>query len=191
MDPGGQRAAELGDARSKTAPPADRGLVVPDQAARHSAELFDQQPHAQQQVGGLTGRHHHSGHEPRVSSHDHQHRQQCGGAILERDPFGREPQVALRRITRRPRQPVSRVLGAMLGPQPDDVLAEPRRRTRPADPLGEHRRRHVRELRQQRCHPHLEGRERRRLNRRPAVFGRRPTMERATSMARNGRLITS
>ena len=83
----------------------------------------------------------------------------------------REPQVALRRVTRRPHQPISRIRTAMLRSQTGHVLTEPRRRPRPADPLREHRRRHLRELGQQRPHPLLERRERRRLAGARSYFG--------------------
>ena len=89
---------------------------------------------------------------------DHQHRQQRLRAVLERDPHGREPQVALRRITRQPRQPVRRVDRPMLQTQPPDVVPEPRDRPRPTDPLGDHRGRHVRRRREQPPHQRLERR---------------------------------
>jgi hypothetical protein len=59
----------------------------------------------------------------------------------------------------------------MLGPQPLHVLAEPPDRPSPAHPLGQHRGRHVRRLFQQRPHPGLEHRERRRPG--PAHIPRR------------------
>ena len=148
------------------------GLVVPQQSARDPTEPLDQRPHPQQQIRGLAGRQHLTAGEPRVRSSDHQHRQQRVGAVLERDPLRREPQVALRRVARRPHQPISRIRSTMLRSQTGDVLSEPRRRTLPADPLSEHRRRHVRELRQQLTHPRLERRERRRRHRRPLILRR-------------------
>ena len=95
-------------------PAADAGLVVPDQPPRDPPELLDQLPRPQQQVLGLPGRDHPAGHEPRVRGGDHQHRQQLGRAVLERDLPRREPQVALRRVTRPPRSagPPGRSAGA-------------------------------------------------------------------------------
>ena len=64
----------------------------------------------------------------------HSSRSSSAGAVLERDPLRREPQVALRRITRRPHQAISRINPTMLRSQASHVLPEPRRRTPPAHP---------------------------------------------------------
>ena len=161
-----------GDALGAALPAADAGLVVPDQPAWDPPQLLDQLPGPQQQVLGLPGRDHPPGHEPRMRGGDHQHRQQLGGAVLERDLPRREPQIALRRVTGRPGQPVGRIDRPVLGTQPLHVVAEPPDRPAPAHPLGQHRRRHVRGLLQQRPHPRLEHRERRRP-RRPLIPRRR------------------
>ena len=50
----------------------------------------------------------------------------------------------------------------MLGPQTPDVVAEPGDRPRPTDPLGDHRRRHVRRLLERLAYGRFERRERRR-----------------------------
>ncbi len=60
----------------------------------------------------------------------------------------------------------------MLGPQPPHVVPEPRDRPDPADPLRDHRRRHLRMLGKDRSHPPLKRRERRRHHR--ALVLRRP-----------------
>ena len=44
-----------------------------------------------------------------------------------------------------PGQPVRRIRAPVLGPQPRDILPEPGDRPVPADPLREHRRRHLRD----------------------------------------------
>jgi hypothetical protein len=91
--------------------------------------------------------------------------------VLQRDPPWREPQVTLRRVTRLPDQPVRRIRPPVLRPQPPDVIPKPRDRPVPADPLREHRRRHLRVLLEQRPHPCLKRRERR--PRRPPLILRR------------------
>jgi hypothetical protein len=85
------------------------------------------------------------GHEARVRSGDHQHRQQRRAAVLQRDPPRREPQITLRGIPRRPGQPVRRIRPPVLWPQPRQFLPKPRRRPVPADPLSDHRCRQIRE----------------------------------------------
>ena len=91
-------------------------------------------------------RQHPPGDEPRVRSNHDQHRQQRGRSVLQRDPLRREPQIALRRVTRLPDQPVSRVRRAIVRPQRAHVVPEPCNRPGPADPFGDHRRRHLRVL---------------------------------------------
>jgi hypothetical protein len=58
------------------------------------------------------------------------------------------------------------------GPHRRTLSPEPRDRTRPTDPLGDHRRQHVRVLGQQRPHAFFERRERRRRQR-PLILRRR------------------
>lgn len=43
----------------------------------------------------IAGRYHPRGHEPRMRGRDHQHRQEPGSAVPQRDLAGREPHVAL------------------------------------------------------------------------------------------------
>jgi hypothetical protein len=64
--------------------------------------------------------------------------------VLQRDPPSVGTTVALRGITSRPGQPIGRVDRPVLGPKLLHVVAEPPDRARPPDPLGQHRRRHVR-----------------------------------------------
>ena len=79
----------------------------------------------------------------------------------------------------------------------------PRRRTRPADPLRDHRRRHVSELHQQFAHPRLERCERRRRCRHAFIrrrrrrahrgrhrYARPPTAQRSASSGRPPRPIS-
>jgi hypothetical protein len=107
----------------------------------------------------------------RVRGNDHQHRQQHGRAVFERDLPRREPQITLRRIPGSPTEPVRRVDRTVLRSEPPHVLPEPRDRPRPLDAFRDHRRRHLRMLRQQRPHSRLERREGRRL-RRPHILRR-------------------
>lgn len=85
-----------------------------------------------------------------MRGHHHQHRQHPGFAGTDRYPHLREPQITLRLITGLIRDPVSRISRGILGPDPGNVLPEPRRRPRPAHPFSQHRRRHPRVLQQQR-----------------------------------------
>ena len=110
-------------------------------------EAADQLPRPQQQILGLASRDHPGRDEPRMRGNDHQHRQQHGRAILERDPLGREPQITLGRVTLGLHQPIRRINQTMLRPQPPDIVTEPRDRPLPLDPLREHRRRHLRQQR--------------------------------------------
>ena len=166
---GGERAAELGHSSSEATMTTNPGLVVPDQPSRHPPELLDQRPRPQQQIRGLARWQHPTRDESRIRGHHHQHRQQRSGAVLERNLLRREPQIALRSITRIPRQPISWVRAALLRTQTRHVLTEPRRRTRPPNALREHRCRHLRELGQHRTHTFLERCERRRVHRRPLI----------------------
>lgn len=90
------------------------GLPVPDQLTRDRAELLDQVSRPEQQILRLPCREHSRRYELGVRRHDHHHRQHDGFAVLERDPPRREPEITLRRITRRPRHPVRQVDPAML-----------------------------------------------------------------------------
>ena len=110
--------------------------------------------------------------QPRERRHHHQHRRRTGLPAADRDPRRREPQVALGLITGPITQPVSRILRRILRPQQRDPFTEPRRRAGPADPLGQHRRRHRREPCQQHSNARLDHVERR-PRRRPAIPRRR------------------
>lgn len=169
---GREGSHERVDSVRVTASSPDAGLVVPDQPTRNPAELLDQLPGPEQQILRLPRRDHHSRREPAMRRGDHQHRQQLRCPVLERDLLRREPQIALRRVPRRPRDPIRGIETLLLGPQPLHVVTEPPDRARPPDPLREHRRRHRRRLQQQRTHPRLERRERRR-RRCPLIVRRR------------------
>lgn len=81
-----------------------------------------------------------------------------GTVAAQVNRVGRKPQVALGGISRGRRPAIGWVGAAMSGPQASHVLAEPGRRPRPADTLGDHGRGHAREFAQQHANPVLERR---------------------------------
>ena len=89
-------------------------------------------------------------------------------ATTQRDRRLREPQIALRRIAWLVLNPVRRVHPAVLRTDRPHTVLQDRHRVRPPDPLGDHRRGHVRGRDQQLPHRRLERRDRRR-HRRPLV----------------------
>ena len=78
----------------------------------------------------------------------HQHRWASELPSPERDIHRWEPQIALRQLARPVVNPRRRVHWNELRAQLPDTLLENSERARPADPLGDHRRRHLRPLRQ-------------------------------------------
>lgn len=92
----------------------------------------------------------HPGHQPsRVAQHHHQHRQQASHAGPERDPLGREPQVALRQLPWDVTRPRRWILWPVLRAQLPHPPLEHRQPPHPADPLRDYCRRHVRRLLEQ------------------------------------------
>lgn len=160
MDPGGQVTGELTHPDSEMVPTPDARLVVPDQPTRDRAQLGrEQQPRPRQQVSGRPGRDHRRGDELRERRHHHQNRQHHPRPVSDRDPRLGKPQVALSLITSVVDDPVSRISRSVVRADRRDILPEPRRRPRPADPLRQHLRRHRPRDVQQRPHPLLERRE--------------------------------
>ena len=155
-DPSRQRPRERrgGGVHPPGAP--DRGLAVPPQPFGHRADPFDQGPHPGQDVRRCPRRDHPRAHEPRVRQRHHQHGQHRDLPRADRDPRRGEPQIALRRVARLVLDPVRRVDPAILRTDHPDPVFEDRDRTRPADPFGDHRGRHRRELPQQRPNLRLD-----------------------------------
>jgi len=129
--------------------------------------------HPGQDVPGLAGRDHHRVRHPRVPARHRQHRQHQLPARLtagpNRDRDRREPQIALSELAGGVLHPIGRVGREEQRSQLTHPVLEDGQRTRPADPLGDHRRRHSRELGQQRPDLRLD-----RIHERPA----RPTLAR-------------
>ena len=164
MHPGRQRPAELGDTlqragragRSRTRCPRSTG-------AAPGPKPLDQRPRPQQQIRGLARRQHPRGDEPRV-----RRRRSPAPATTRscRPRAGSAWAGTTDRTAPRHPAPTPADQPDQGGDAPDAAGRTFSRnhddRTRPADPLSEHRRRHLRELRQQRPHPRLERRERRR-----------------------------
>ena len=127
---------------------------------------------AGQHVMGLTGRDHEAADEPGEAAHPGDHPQLVGLAMTERDLHGGLPQIELGELPREIDGSLARIgrheqraqLGHPITQHPD--------RVRPADPLGDHRRRHRRELAQQLEHLRLDGVDDRPL-RRPLIARRR------------------
>lgn len=109
---------------------------------------------------------------PRVRGGSHQHRQQVGAAVLERDLPRPEPRVKLRGVPGRPGQPVGRIDRPGPGRSHRTLSLNQRIDPGPPDPLGQHRRRHVWGRLEQLPNPWLDDRARRR-HRRPHLPRRR------------------
>ena len=151
------QAQVVGGVDQRAAPPhRDRRLTVIDPHPGHRPQLDEQTQMAAQHVGRLLRADHRGQDPPRVARHPDQHRQPGRLAVPDRDVVVGEPQVPLRQLARpvlgapeRLRQPIGR---AQLG----HPVAQHRHPPRPADPLGDHRRRHVRRHRQQPADRRLE-----------------------------------
>ncbi len=104
----------------------------------------------EQQILGLAGREHPPGDEPRVRRDDDQHRQQ---RARRRPPAGSSSAGTTDRTAPAspgmPDQPVGRIEAADSEAAAAGRCPEPGDRPRPLDPLGDHRRRHLRMLGQQ------------------------------------------
>jgi len=145
-DPGREGAGERSCWGGHFPRPTDRGFPVPDQRLRHSADAVDQGPHARQDVPGLPGRDHHGGQEPGEAAGHDQHWQAPLLAGPDRHLGLGEPQIALGNLAGLVGHPVDRVDPDVLGPDQREPFPQGRQRVRPADPLGDHRRRHPRPL---------------------------------------------
>ena len=97
-------------------PMPDSLSQISRRGTRPSCWISSHDPSSRSSV--CAGRDHPPGDEPRMRRGDHQHRQQRRAAVLQRDPLRREPQITLRRITRRPDQPVRRIRRDGTRPQP-------------------------------------------------------------------------
>ena len=128
-----------------------RPLPVPDQRPRHRTEGSDQLPLAGEQVPYRPRGDHPADDPPRVAR-DHRDHRHLAPAVLagpERDVDVGEPQVALGELARLVGGPGGRVRREVDGTQLADAVLQHRHRVGPADPLGDHRRRHVRPLPEQ------------------------------------------
>ena len=145
-----QRTAEGGELlaqdRVPSLPAPHPRLVVPDQGSGHRPQLAEQPPVPSNQIACLAAGQHSRHHPPRVDQHHDQDRHHTQHPRAQRDPLGREPQVALRQLSwliGRPRRRVGRQIHPT---QLTHSLLEHGQAARPADALGDHRRRHVRRL---------------------------------------------
>ena len=124
-------------------------LAVIDPRPRRPAQL-DQQPHMPAENIGRLLRADHAGQRPtRVARHAHQHRQHRRLAMPDRDRIVREPQIPLAQLARLVLGPPERLGHLISRPQLRHPLAQHRDTPSPADPLRDHRRRHIRRHRQQ------------------------------------------
>jgi len=128
-------------------PAADRALAVPDQRARHRAEPGDDLPPAGEQIRRRPGRDQLPGQPSGVAGDHRQHRQLRRSTLLaepDRQLDRREPQIALRDVSGLIARARGRIGRQVCRAQLSDPLLEHRDPTGPADPLGDHRRRHPR-----------------------------------------------
>ena len=134
----------------------DGRLAVIDTHAGHRPQLDQQTEMAAEHVGRLLGADH-AGQDPaRVARHPDEHRQHRRLAVSHRDRIVGEPQVPLAELAGLVLGAAER-LGHLIGrPQLGHPLAQHRDPPGPADPLGDHRRRHVRRHRQQPTDGRLE-----------------------------------
>lgn len=148
----GERAHRLGQLWLAGRPLPDRGLVVPDQRFRDGSEPPQQGPMSVQQVTGLPGRDHRRRQPARIAADHHPHRRPAGLAEPPRNIRRREPQIALRELTRLILGALRRIRRHEQRPQRPHPVLEHRHRPLPADSFSDHRLRHRRSLRQQhRC----------------------------------------
>ena len=150
MDPGPQSAGERAGADGQPAVLPDAGLVVPHQRLGDRIQRGQQLPHPGDQITGGPRRQQQRHDEPRERGDHRQHRrsgQHRPG--IDRDDLAREPQVALHDLTGGIGGPVGRIGRAVQRPELGDLGPQHRRRKLPPHPLGDHRRRHVRELGEQ------------------------------------------
>ncbi len=94
-----------------------------------------------------------------AGGHHHRNGRRRRLGLWNRDLDRRKPKVALYLVPRGMAEPVTGILGSVLGAHPLYVLPEPARGTLPANPLGHYRRRHRRVLLEQGSHPELVGSE--------------------------------
>ena len=86
----------------------DPGLVVPQQAPRHTTDIAgDELPHPGQQIPGGPRRNHHRGDEPRVSSDHHEHRKRPQHTGVIGNQLAGKPQVALHLLAGQMNQPIN------------------------------------------------------------------------------------
>ena len=111
---------------------------------------------AAQHVGRLLRADHAGQRPPRVARHPDQHRQHRRLAVPDRDVVVGEPQVPLAQLARLVLGAPERLRHLIRRAQLGHPLAQHRDPPRPADPLGDHRRRHVRRHRQQPADRRLE-----------------------------------
>jgi hypothetical protein len=153
----------------------DRTLTVPDQHPRHRAQPGQVNPPAAVEVLRAAGRDQPREQHPRIPAHHRQHRQLLGGARLtapDRQLDVGEPEVVLRDLPSNVGSPRGRVRRQIRPPQLGHPTTEHPDRTRPPDPLRDHRRRHRRTRPQQLPDPRLDHVHDR--PRRPALILRRP-----------------
>ncbi len=157
LDLRGQRAGERRRRDADLPAAADRRLPVPQQGGGHPADAVDQRPHARQDVPGLAGGDHHRGHEPGERQRHHQHRQHPLLPLPDRDPRLGKPQIALGELAGLVGHPVHRIDTDVLRADTRQQFLQRPFGVRPADPLRDHRRRHLRPLPQKRPDLRLVG----------------------------------
>ena len=171
-----ERAAERlelsGEHLLAATPLADRALLVPHHPPRQRPELSEHLEMAAEHVMGLAGRDHPPADQPGEATDPGDHPQLGGLPVPERDLNIGLPQIELGQLTREVVRPLARIRWHEQRAQLAHPVAQHPDRVRPADPLGDHRRRHRRKLPQQ-----LQHRRFHRVDDRPR---RRPLIARRT-----------
>ena len=155
-----ERLAFRGQLGLPCPPPPDRALAVPDQHPRHRTQRRKMLPPPGIQVLGGAGRDQHRRRPPRISADHRQHRQLRSAVRTCPNPTGTSTsgnQKSHWAIS--PATYVVRAAGSggrYTGRSSAHPFTERPDRMRPADPLGDHRRRHPRIRLQQLPDPRLD-----------------------------------
>ncbi len=141
---------ELGGQLLTSSPdPADAALLIPHRLAGHRSELGDDRQHPRQHVVGSAGRDHQPTDQPGESGDSH-HRPQLGRlSEPDRDQNIGLPKVELGQLPGLIARPLRRVGRSIERTQLRHPIPQHRNPPIPADPFGDHRGRHLREVGEQ------------------------------------------
>jgi hypothetical protein len=137
------------------APLPDAAFLVPHRGARDGAELAKHLEHPSEHVVCGARRDHPRAGETTEPTHPDDDPELVGLAGPDRDLNRGLPEIELGELTRRIARALTRIRRHEQWPQLRDAIAQHPNRALPADPLRDHRRRHLWELAQQLADPWL------------------------------------